>query len=97
MLLALIIMLSIWAISLLIGKYWLKNCGKLLASILALFIASAGAVIQVFIAATLNESAGIQVDPMSYINNAFLTLCISIYIVYTSLRKKYAGDEISNT
>jgi len=89
MILAIVIMLSIWVISLLIRKYWLKTCGKLLAGCLAILIAFSGAFLQVLIAATLNENAGIETDGMGYIRNGFITLCISIYVVYTSLRGKY--------
>lgn len=90
MLLALVVMLTIWGLSVLIRRYWLRNCGKLLAATLAILIAFFGAFTQAYIAASFNESAGIETDGMGYLRNAFLTLCILLYVVYTSLRGKYS-------
>lgn len=86
MFISLIVMLSIWGISWGIGKYILTTCGKVYAGILALILAFMGAVVQVFLSVTANESSGLQVDPGSYISNAFLTFFILIYAVYTTLR-----------
>lgn len=93
MLIALVVMLTTWIIAWLIGKYWLKNCGKFLAAFLAVMFAGVGGFVQVYIAATLNEASNVQVDPMPYISNAFLTFCILIYVVYTSLRVKDNNKE----
>lgn len=91
MFVALFVMLSVWGLSLLIRKYWLTNCGRLLAGTLAIFIACAAALVQAYISAMLTEEAGISTDGIGYVRNAFLTLCILLYVVYTSLRGKYSG------
>jgi len=91
MILALIIMLAAWGLSVLIRKLWLKNCGKLLAGVIAILIAFSSAFVQVYISATLNDSAGVETDGMGYVRNAFLTFCILLYVVYTSLRGKYSN------
>ena len=95
MILAIVIMSSIWGIAVLIRKIWIKDCGVFVAILLSVIIASGGAVLQVFIATTMNERAGLEIDPMSYIRNAFLTLCISLYIVYSTLRKSQKEQETS--
>ena len=39
-----------------------------------------------FVATSLNEQSGLQIDPTIYVRGAFLTLFISIYVVYSTLR-----------
>ncbi len=86
MLLPLTVMSSIWILSWVIKKSLIKNCSIFLAGLIALVLATAGAFIQVFVATSLNEQSGLQIDPTIYIRGAFLTLFISTYVVYSTLR-----------
>ncbi|PCJ21871.1 MAG: hypothetical protein COA96_15060 [SAR86 cluster bacterium] len=96
MLIAILVMLSIWGVSKLIKHFWLKNPGKIFSVILSVVIACLGVVVQIFVTTTLNESSGVSPDPMSYLSNGFITLCISIYIVYTTLRKGTVEEQHAN-
>ena len=90
MLLALVVMACVWGASFFIGTYWLKTPGVLISLLVAFLLAFAGAFIQVYISASLNEASGVQTDGMGYIRNGFITLCISMYVVYKTLRSKAA-------
>lgn len=90
MLLALVVMACVWGASIFIGTYWLKTPGVLISLLVALSLAFAGAFIQVYISASFNEASGVQTDGMGYIRNGFITLCVSMYAVYKTLRSKAA-------
>jgi hypothetical protein len=86
MLLPVTVMGSIWIFAWAIKKFLIKNCSIFLAGLLAFVLATAGAFIQVFVATSINEQSGLQIDPTIYVSGAFLTLFISIYVVYSTLR-----------
>lgn len=91
MLIALIVILGVWVTSFAIREYWLGDAGIVLSLVIAIVLGLTAAAIQVFVVTHLNESSGISVDAMSYVRNAFLTLCISIYVAYKTLRNN--GDK----
>lgn len=90
MLLALVVMGCVWGMGMFVGSYWLKSPGVVVSFIVAFALAFLGAFVQVYIAASLNEASGVQTDGMGYIRNGFITLCVSMYAVYKTLRVKAA-------
>lgn len=90
MLLALVVMACVWGVSTLIGTHWLKTPGAAISLLIASLLAFTGAFIQVYISASLNEASGVQTDGMGYVRNGFITLCVSLYVAYKTLRSKAA-------
>jgi len=93
MLIALSVMLGIWLLAFLMKKYLLKSCGTILSAFMALVLAVVAVIAQLGLIYVINDPVDGTYDPMVYMRGAFLTFCISAFIVYSTMKDEPEKDD----